>query len=1024
MGHRARWMGWVALAAVLLPVGELPGYAATRQPQQGATLAQEQTAESRLSKADRLLDEALQLWRTSQFEPAFDALLQALELYRHPDVQAAFPNESRQGEGQTLNGLGEISHVFGRYEQALGYFTDALAITQEIGDRRGEGDTLNNIGLVYLNLGQYEQALVYNIDALAISQDIGDRAGEGVTLNNIGGVYLNLGQYEQALGYYTDALAIRQEVDDRAGVGQTLNNIGGVYLNLGQYEQALDSYTNALVVRQAVGDRRGEGVTLNNIGGVYLNLGQYEQALGYYTDALAIRQEVGDRRGEGFTLNNIGAVYNSLGQYEQSLDYYSDALAIRQDIGDLAGVGQTLNNIGLVYNNLGHYEQALDYYSDALAIRQDIGDRAGVGQTLNNIGAVYNSLGQYEQALGYYTDALAIRQEIGDRAGEGTTLNNIGVVYGNLGQYEQALGYYTDALAISQEIGDRASEGVTLNNIGFVLEALGEPELAIAFFKQSVNVREDIRGDIRGLTAEQQQSFTETVASTYRRLADLLLQADRVLEAQQVLDLLQVQELDDYLQDVQRTAQTESGVPQRPEELAALERFAANQDQIVALGRELRELEAIATANRTPDQTTRIRELRQLQQDARFAFEQLITSPEVQALVERLRNTTGAANLELADLNQLQNNLQTLRQNTVALYPLILEDRLELVVVTANAPPVSRTVAVGREELNRAIAEFRSALGSPRRDAIAPAQQLYDWLIRPIEADLAQADAEVVLYAPDGQLRYIPLAALHDGEGWLAQRLQVNNIVAASLTNLTNRPFSSGLSVLAAAFTEGQFTIPTTTRTLLFDGLTYAGREVENIARLVPGTDQRLNKAFDQSLVLEMNDYNVIHLATHASFNPGPSEDSFILFGDGSHVTLRDVGRWNFPNVDLVVLSACETAVGDIIDGNGAEILGLGYRMKQAGADAAIASLWIVSDGGTQMLMDAFYANLSQGLSKTEALQQAQIALIEGDFTASGVDRRAGIDVVSSQTGLPVSVADRLSHPYYWAPFILIGNGL
>ncbi|TVQ11318.1 MAG: CHAT domain-containing protein, partial [Leptolyngbya sp. DLM2.Bin27] len=85
---------------------------------------------------------------------------------------------------------------------------------------------------------------------------------------------------------------------------------------------------------------------------------------------------------------------------------------------------------------------------------------------------------------------------------------------------------------------------------------------------------------------------------------------------------------------------------------------------------------------------------------------------------------------------------------------------------------------------------------------------------------------------------------------------------------------------------------------------------------------------------------------------------------------------------------------------------------------------WIVSDGGTQMLMDAFYANLSQGLSKTEALQQAQIALIEGDFTASGVDRRASVDVISTQTGLPLGVADRLSHPYYWAPFILIGNGL
>ncbi|MFH7245085.1 MAG: tetratricopeptide repeat protein, partial [Spirulina sp.] len=809
-----------------------------------------------------------------------------------------------------------------------------------------------------------------------------------------------------------------------AGEGVTLNNIGAVYRNLGRYEQALGYYTDALAILQEVGDRAGEGVTLNNIGLVYRNLGQYEQALGYYTDALAIVQEVGDRAGEGVTLNNIGVVYNSLGQYEQALGYYTDALAIHQTVGDRAGEGTTLNNIGAVYRVLGQYEQALVYYTDALAIVQEVGDSAGEGANLNNIGEVYRVLGQYEQALVYYTDALAIHQTVGDRAGEGVTLNNIGAVYENLGQYEQALGYFTDALTILQEVGDRSGECTTLNNIGLVLEALDEPELAIALFKQSVNVAENIRGDIRGLTAEQQQSFTETVASTYRRLADLLLQADRVLEAQRVLDLLQVQELDDYLQDVQRTTQTEGGVPQRPEELAALERFAANQDQIVALGRELRELEAIATANRTAEQTARIRELRQLQQDARLAFEQFFTSPEIQAIVAQLRTTTGAANLELGELNALQDNLKALSQNTVALYPLILEDRLELVVVTANAPPVSRTVDVGREELNRAIAEFRSALGSPRRDAVAPAQQLYDWLIRPIEADLAQANAEVVLYAPDGQLRYIPLAALHDGESWLVQRLQVNNIVAASLTDLSNQPFAGGLSVLAAAFTEGRYDIPTSTRTLSFGGLTYAGREVENIARLVPGTDQRLNKAFDQSLVLDMNDFNVVHLATHASFNPGPPSDSFILFGDGSHATLDQVRRWNFPNVDLVVLSACETAVGDVPLGNGAEILGLGYLMKQAGADAAIASLWIVSDGGTQMLMDAFYANLSQGLSKTEALQQAQIALIEGDFTASGVDLRASVEIISTQTGLPLGVANSLSHPCYWAPFILIGNGL
>ncbi|MGB3514889.1 MAG: CHAT domain-containing protein [Elainellaceae cyanobacterium] len=790
-------------------------------------------------------------------------------------------------------------------------------------------------------------------------------------------------------------------------------------------QQALDLYRNPDVQSTFPQEsRRGEGTTLNNIGLMYDNLGRYEQALAAYEQALAIRTEVGDRAREGTTLSNIAGVYLDLGRYEQALATLEQALAISIEVGDRAREGTTLTGIGLVYANLGRYEQALTTYEQALAILTEVGDRAGEGATLNNIGAVYDNLGRYEQALTTYEQALAIRTEVGDRAGEGATLNNIGAVYRNLGRNEQALATYEQALAILTEVGDRAGAAGTLNNMGFVLEAMEQPELAIVLFKQSVNQWEAIRGDIRGLDTELQQSFTDRISVSYRRLADLLLQADRVLEAQRVLDLLRVQELDEYLQDVQRTAQTEAGAPLRPIEQEAWQRYEANQARLIALGQELRELEAIFRSDRTTAQQERVAELRQLQQDSRTVFQSFINSAEIQAIVAQLRTTTGAANVELAELNALQDNLRQLEQTTVTLYPLVLEDRLELVLVTPNAPPIRRTVAVGREDLNRAIVEFRSALQS-RGDVETPAQQLYDWLLRPLEADLAQADTEVILYSPDGQLRYIPLAALHDGDQWVAQQWQVNNIIAASLTDLDNRPFEAGLSILAAAFTEGQYDIPISTRTLSFGGLQFAGREVENLAQLIPDTDQRLNQDFDQSIVLEMNDFNIIHLATHATFNPGPEEDSFILFGDGSRASLEDIRSWNFPDVELMVLSACETAVGDIPLGNGAEVLGLGYLMQQAGAEAAIASLWQVSDGGTQVLMDAFYAALNNGYSKAEALQRAQIALITSDETVLEGDRgNATIEIIDTRTGQPLERSTDLAHPYYWAPFILIGNGL
>jgi CHAT domain-containing protein/Tfp pilus assembly protein PilF len=953
-----------------------------------AQVAQNESAADRKARADALFNESLRFWRISDYQSAWERLQQALALYREAEVQRAFPDQSRRGEANTLTGLGVISDNLGRYPQALEYYEDALALQRTIQDRRGVGQTLNNIGAVYDNLGQYEAALGFYQDALVIRQDIGDRAGVGQTLNNIGLVYRNLGQYETALGFYQDALVIFQEIDDRAG----------------------------------------EGVTLNNIGVVYRNLGQYETALGFYQDALVIRQEVGDRAGEGVTLNNIGAVYDNLGQYETALGFYQDALVIRQDIGDRAGEGATLNNIGGVYSYLGQYETALGFYQDALVISQEVGDRAGEGATLNNIGLVYDNLGQYETALGFYQDALVILQEIGNRVGVGQTLNNIGLVYRKQGQYETALGFYQDALVISQEIGDRRGRAIRLNNIGYVLEALTGPQLAIVFFKESVNQWEAIRGDIRGLDTEDQQAFTDSVADTYRKLADLLLQQDRILEAQRVLDLLKVQELDEYLDGVRSTDTTERGV----DPLGAERQIAS---RTVLGGYELAQLRQIPISDLSQAQRQRLAELDAAQRQVIRDFRDFIDSPEIQALVAQLETDIQQDLLtELDEFDNLQNDLADIQRQTgqtaVMVYPLILEDRLELVLITPFSEPSRYPVTVDQTELNEAILAFRQALDDPRSDPRPLAQQLYRWLVEPMAADLEAIDAETILYAPDGKLRYIPLAALHDGEQWLAERFAVNHITAASLQSLTVRP-NPEPTILAAAFSEGFFEIQTAQRTFAFGGLPYAGVEVAELAAQFPGTTELTNRDFSRAAVEPfMDSHTIVHLATHAAFVPGLPRDSFILFGNGDTLTLQEIkddwdGRFN--RIDLIVLSACETGVGGPALGNGEEILGFGYLMQEAGAAAAIASLWVVSDGGTQALMEAFYLALQNGYSKTEALQRAQQALIADDLAlvgGEGTVRAIARPTAEDGRALGSNALPGYRHPYYWAPFILIGNGL
>ncbi|MGB3491094.1 MAG: CHAT domain-containing protein, partial [Elainellaceae cyanobacterium] len=173
----------------------------------------------------------------------------------------------------------------------------------------------------------------------------------------------------------------------------------------------------------------------------------------------------------------------------------------------------------------------------------------------------------------------------------------------------------------------------------------------------------------------------------------------------------------------------------------------------------------------------------------------------------------------------------------------------------------------------------------------------------------------------------------------------------------------------------------------------------------------------------EMEKHTVIHFATHAEFVPGFPHESFILFGNGDRVSLGEISDWSLPEVDLVVLSACRTAVSGGL-GSGEEILGFGYQIQRTGADAAIASLWYVSDGGTQTLMNAFYTAMQNGYSETEALRRSQIALITSDETVLSGSRGEEASVEITIEGRPLSQHTDLAHPYYWAPFILIGNGL
>jgi len=270
-------------------------------------------------------------------------------------------------------------------------------------------------------------------------------------------------------------------------------------------------------------------------------------------------QVLQDRKVEADRLLEKGNQLYQVSQYREALKVWEQALQTYREIKDRNGEGNSLSSLGNAYYSLGQYQKAIEYYQQSLAIKKQIGDRNGQGDSLNNLGNAYNFLGQYQKAIEYHQQSLAISKQIGDRNGEGDSLGNLGNAYNFLGQYQKAIEYYQQSLAIKKQIGDRNGQGDSLSNLGQSFAKQNQPELAILFYKQSVNVRETIRKDIGELSQEEQKSYLNTIAYTYRFLANLLVKQGRIMEALQILNLLKVQELEDYFKNIKGNDRTAQG---------------------------------------------------------------------------------------------------------------------------------------------------------------------------------------------------------------------------------------------------------------------------------------------------------------------------------------------------------------------------------------------------------------------------------------------------------------------------------
>ncbi|QJB29658.1 CHAT domain-containing protein [Limnospira fusiformis SAG 85.79] len=821
-----------------------------------------------------------------------------------------------------------------------------------------------DLGFQKSRQGQPLQAIETFKQALAIAQTIASREGEAFAYFGLGFNYHHIGQPQQGLTYFQQALPIMREISDRTGEAATLNSIGGLYHDIGQPQEALTYFQQALFITREISDRRQQATTLNNIGAVYHAIGQLQEALTYFQQALPIRREVSDIRGEAATLTNIGAVYHAIGQPQEALTYYLQALPIRREVSDRAGEAATLTNIGAVYRDIGQPREGLTYFQQALSITREISDRAREAATLSNIGEVYRDIGLPQEGLIYFQQALSITREVSDRATEATTLHNIGAVYGDIGKPQEALTYLQQALPIRREVSDRAREAATLYNIGLVYRDIGEPQKAIDNLEKALQITLEIRA---GLAQENRQQFLQNNRAISVALVDLLIDENRPDQAFKWHHLATTFDLADYSHLID--AQVINSPAQK-----LIDQWNENHER-------LKLLYAQVDDNWTPELSQQINELQagnsQIAEDIARQY------PEVAELFE----TTPQ------DLENLRENIAP---GTLVIQPILLTnisevpDAIALFMVSRDQKAIVKKTPINPSEFDGILTEYRAQLENHNSENFDRNQELlYDYLIRPIEADIAAHSPEKLAIIATGKLRYIPFETLYDNQRnqHLIEKYPIHYLTRISARRQVRSNTTSSPRVLAFGNPQpSPFDTPG------------AEQEARQVTEIFSGEYWVREEATRDRFQNDSPRFNILHLANPICFQangcPGLGLGANqILFAHGETFNIADIGLLGLNQTNLVVLSG-GFPTGMETESEGGGLVAIAYLFERAGADAVIASLWNAEDNTTLLIMTEFYENVKQGMTKAEALRQAKLT-----FAQEGI------------------------HPFYWSPLILIGDG-
>lgn len=878
---------------------------------------------------------------------------------------------------------------------------------------------------------------------------------EAQLLNSIGEVYYSLSVVKKALDSFNRALVLWTTVGDRKGEALAHLNLGYMNYNFGDLRGAREHYEQSQSRCIAAGDKRGEALSLTALGGIHSFLGEQQAALDLHIKALDLFRYIGDRQGEAATLNGIGTVYEGLNKPQEALDNYERAMSIYHAIGnrDYEALGKLY--MGAVNRSIGAIELALKYYHESLSLLRQVGDQRLETYVLKDLAVTYSSSGQTERALDQYRRILRLYSRFEDKRGQADTLSSIGDIQLAAGQTDEALDFYKKALDLVRVAQDRGAEISILYKLAHAERAIGDTARALSRMNESIELIEGLR--IKAGSPELKAAYFASLHQHYEQYVDLLMDMDkhhpggdfssRALftsersRARSLLETLAEAKVD--LRQgtnptlIERADSLERSLDSATEYQMRLLSAKHNKGDVEATDKEIRKL-----TSAYEEIQAQVREQSSLY--VTLTQPKLLQVKEIQAELKD-KNTLV---LEYA-LGEERSYLWAITSESFASYELPARSILE-----TAAMDVYRLLTARQSVNGESQSRYEERVAAADSQYWPRAFALSQMLLGPVINELG---TKRLIIVSEGALQYIPFEALpladaknpwrtnansatndlREGNATLVREHEVVYLQSASMLGALReeksvpQSNSKGIAILAdPVFGKDDPRVHSNTglepnqntpevselqrsvrdfgggdAEVKLQRLPSTLEEAKMIVKAAPYGTTKVVTSFQASKAAAMSDdfshYRILHFATHGIINDRHPERSGIVLSlvdekgnaQSGFLRLSDVYRLKLDS-DLVVLSACRSALGKQVSGEG--FVGLTRGFICGGARSVVASLWKVDDEATAELMNHFYqAMLRQGLPPAAALQEAKQAMQEDP---------------------------KWNHPYYWAAFILQGE--